>query len=172
MHKMLTIAGLTFKEALRKKILVAALILTLLFLALYGTGLHFLNNDMERIEKSCQVRENGSELTTPQRDLMTEGPKRMLLILGIYFSSSIVALLAIFSSVGAVSSEIENGMLHAILAKPIRRRDIILGKYIGYALMLSFYAVLLFGSVLAFNHYFTGIKLGSGIPMAIGLFIM
>ncbi|MBE0448234.1 MAG: ABC transporter permease [Actinobacteria bacterium] len=167
---MLTIASLTFKEALRKKILLAAVVLTLLFLVLYGTGLHFMANDLEEMREH-QSNSRGGGFSAVETELMIEQSKRMFLLLGIYFSSSIVSLLAIFSSVGSVSAEIENGMLHAIMAKPIRRRDIILGKFIGYALMLSFYAAILFISILALNHYIAGAKVPRE-PGAVALFIL
>ncbi|HZD59766.1 MAG TPA: ABC transporter permease [Anaerolineae bacterium] len=151
---MLTIASLTFKEALRKKILLAAVILTLLFLALYSVGIYY---------------SSGNDSIPPGT---TEGIwSTFMLLLGIYFSSSIVSLLAIFSAVGSVSSEVENGMLHAILARPIKRRDIILGKFTGYALMLSCYSALLFIAILAISHYIGEAEI-SGLSSAAALFIL
>jgi len=166
---MLTIASLTFKEALRKKILLAAIILTLLFLAVYGIGVHFMAKDMQVRESSMQ--QHGDVIYDGQVKAMHEAQKVIFLMLGVYFSSSIVSLLAIFSSVGAVSAEVENGMLHAIMAKPIRRRNIILGKFIGYALMLVIYAALLFIAVVALNHYMLGTSL-IGLSYVVGLFIL
>lgn len=166
---MITIASLTFKEALRKKILLAAIILTLLFLAVYGIGLHFIAKDMQTWESS--VQQQGDVVYDGQAKAMREAQKIIFLMLGVYFSSSIVSLLAIFSSVGAVSAEVENGMLHAIMAKPIRRRNIILGKFIGYAAMLVIYAALLFVAVVALNNYMLDTSL-IGLPYAVGLFIL
>lgn len=170
---MLTIASLTFKEALRKKILIAAVILTLLFLTLYSTGLYYMNQDLEKVKHNNIARESEENRADAieRVPMMIEQQKKMFLLMGIYLSSSIVSLLAVFSSVGSVSSEVENGMLHAIMAKPIRRRDIILGKFIGFALMLTAYAALLFVSVLMLNHYIADVKL-TGISSTVGLFIL
>lgn len=170
---MLTIAHLTFKEAVRKKILIAGVILTILFLALYGTGLYFMNQDMEKVHQRniASQAENARGEYVQHMAMMAEQQKKAFLLLGIYFSSSIVSLLAIFSSVGSVSSEVENGMLHAIMAKPIKRRSIILGKFTGYALMLTTYAALLLVSVFALNHYIAGAKITS-VPGTIALFIL
>jgi len=43
-----TIASLTFREASRRKILLAALLLGLLFLAVYGLGFHFITLELEK----------------------------------------------------------------------------------------------------------------------------
>ncbi|HEY3374907.1 MAG TPA: ABC transporter permease subunit [Candidatus Aquicultor sp.] len=163
---MLTIASLTFKEALRKKILLAGVILTLLFLLVYGVGLHYVTLGLQEQAKNFGGRADGLNA-----NVMVEQSKRMLFILGIYFSSSIVSVLAVFSAVGSVSSEVENGMLHAILAKPIARRSIIIGKFIGYALMLIVYSLLLFTSVLLLNKYLTGVDIPNSLT-AIGLFTL
>lgn len=166
---MLTIASLTFKEALRKKILIAALVLTLLFLAVYGIGLHFIAQEISSHE--AEFRAGGGNFSQVEGNMIQDTTKKAFLLLGIYFASSIVSLLAIFSSVGSVSSEVENGMLHALLAKPIRRRDVILGKFTGYALMLALYATLLFVSILGLNHFIFGSSLSGTLP-AVGLFIL
>ncbi|MDP2211644.1 MAG: ABC transporter permease subunit [Candidatus Aquicultor sp.] len=167
---MLIIARLTFKEALRKKILVAAIILSVLFLTVYGVGLHYATNTIEQQTAQGVGRgmDNGS---IAGADIMVESSKKLLILLGLYFSSSIVSLLAILSSVGVVSSEIENGIIHAMMAKPIRRRDIILGKFGGYAAMLSVYSALLFLSVLLLNYFIAGAALGN-VPLLIALFII
>ncbi|MHB8841467.1 MAG: ABC transporter permease [Candidatus Aquicultor sp.] len=166
---MLTIASLTFKEALRKKILVAALVLTLLFLVVYGVGLHFISSELSAQE--THWRTSGASFSQVETNMMHETTRKAFLLLGIYFASSIVSLLAIFSAVGSVSSEIENGMLHALLAKPIRRRSVILGKFTGYALMLALYATLLFVSILGLNHFIFKSSLSGTLP-AVGLFIL
>lgn len=167
---MLTIARLTFKEALRKKILVAAIILSVLFLTVYGVGLHYATNTIE--QQTAQGAGRGmNDGSFAGADVMVESSKKLLILLGLYFSSSIVSLLAILSSVGVVSSEIENGIIHAMMAKPIRRRDIILGKFGGYAAMLSVYSALLFLSVLLLNYFIAGAALGN-VPLLIALFII
>ncbi|MDI6816920.1 MAG: ABC transporter permease subunit [Actinomycetota bacterium] len=167
---MLTIARLTFKEALRKKILVAAIILSVLFLTVYGVGLHYATNAIEQ-ENAQSAGRGMDDGPIAGADMMVESSKKLLVLLGLYFSSSIVSLLAILSSVGVVSSEIENGIIHAMMAKPIRRRDIILGKFGGYAAMLSVYSALLFLSVLLLNYFIAGAALGN-VPLLIALFII
>src|SRR3990172_5305199 len=106
---MITIARLTFKEAVRKKILIAALVLTLLFIALYGMGLYYAADDFGTNRGFEGRGMNGA--SSAQMGFMVEQSKRIMLLLGIYFSSSIVSILAIFSAVGSVAAEVENGIL-------------------------------------------------------------
>jgi ABC-type transport system involved in multi-copper enzyme maturation permease subunit len=138
-----------------------------LFLLLYGVGLHFAHESLVAAEQ--HMRE--SSTADPMQAMQQQAVRKMFLVLGIYFSSSIVSLLAIFSAVGAVAAEVENGMLHAILAKPIRRRNIILGKFAGYALMLSCYACLLYAAILAINVFIMGSEIKSALP-AVGLIVL
>ncbi len=62
---------------------------------------------------------------------------------GFYFSSMLVAFLAIMSSIGAVSSEIESGVIHGVITKPVKRLEYVLGKYLGLAALLTAYSIFL-----------------------------
>jgi ABC-type transport system involved in multi-copper enzyme maturation permease subunit len=44
--------------------------------------------------------------------------------------------MAIFIGIGLVSKEVERRSIYALLAKPIRRFDIVIGKYLGLVLTL------------------------------------
>jgi ABC-type transport system involved in multi-copper enzyme maturation permease subunit len=45
--------------------------------------------------------------------------------------------MAVFIGIGLVSKEVERRSVYALLAKPIRRADLVLGKYIGLVLTLT-----------------------------------
>ncbi|GAB6179867.1 ABC transporter permease subunit [Desulfotomaculum defluvii] len=140
---MLTIARLTFWEGSRKKVFLVTILLSLVFFLLYGTALNFTAQEMQRINA---VR--GPQL------VMQQMVGFQLLGVGLYFGSLLLALLTLLASVGSVSSEIESGLLHAIVSKPIERKEIILGKFLGYGSMLTAYALVLYGGLLALNQYY------------------
>jgi len=140
---MLTIAALTFREVVRRRILLVTIVLAVAFLSLYGIGVHYGYKDMTDNHYSGPM----SALIAP-----------MFLSLGLYFGSFIIAFLAIMAAVGSVSSEIENGIIYAVVSSPVRRVDIILGKFIGYSLMLSVFASLFYAAVLLIVHYNTGLN--------------
>ncbi|MGE5396920.1 MAG: ABC transporter permease [Chitinophagales bacterium] len=124
---MWTIARLTFREMFNKKILFLGLALTVAYLVLYGVGLHYTAKGMSKVSDYLVIL-TGSQFLTA----------------GIYVSALLVSAITVFTAVGALSSEIENGIIQAIVAKPLRRRDIYLGKYIGLGLVLTGYSLLVF----------------------------
>ncbi|MGI5836909.1 MAG: ABC transporter permease subunit [Chloroflexota bacterium] len=150
--KMLLMARFTFIEALHKRVVHGVLLLTVAFLLLYGLGAWLA------------VREMGAA-----------GPIRMFvqqyILLGMNSVSGIGALLAIFLSVGTISSEVDAGTLHAIVTKPLTRRDVLWGKWLGYAAMLTVYMMLLFLSVGGVVALFSGIwlegMLRAALPMVL-----
>lgn len=146
---MLTIARLTFWEGSRKKVFLVTLLLSAAFFLLYGAALNFTAQEMRGLGAG-----HGPQLMLQQMVGL------QLLGAGLYFGSFLLALLALLASVGSVASEIESGLLHAIVSKPIRRRDIILGKFLGYGSMLTVYALVLYGGLLALNQYFNPVALG------------
>ncbi len=152
---MLTIAGLAFREVLHKRVLVFALLMTAAFLALYGLALHYMVRDLGR-------------LSNP---LMAQVAVTQLFSVGLYLGSFICSFLAVFSAVGTLSGEIENGTMYAIVAKPIHRRDIVLGKYMGYAAMMACYAAVFFLSLLGLVYWKTNLVV-SGIVPALLLFCL
>lgn len=140
---MWTIAGLSFREIARKKILIIALILTAVYLSLYGTALHYAHKQISHMPEGLF-----NAVVVPQ-----------LLTAGLFFASMILCLLAIFSAAGAVSGEVEKGLMHAVVARPVKRSEIILGKFIGLGGMLFLYGALLYGAIVLLVYLKTGYRL-------------
>ena len=131
---MMTIAIASFKETLRKKILLLIGILTLVYLVLFGFIIYHAVKDISQWD-------SGNNLKIYMMASQTVS------ILGFYFSSMLVAFLTIMASIGSVSSEIENGVIHSVITRPIKRMDYILGKYLGLAALIILYSVFLYTSV-------------------------
>ncbi|MGA8597745.1 MAG: ABC transporter permease subunit [Bryobacteraceae bacterium] len=55
------------------------------------------------------------------------------------------SLLAAWAAADAVSSELRLGTVLAVMARPVRRWEFLLGKYLGTQLLLLFYVVAMFG---------------------------
>ncbi len=128
---MMTIAFTTFKEALRKKMLYLIGALSIIYILLFTLITRIYANDVNR----------GGMINVEQINNIAS---QLISITGFYFSSMLVALLTIMSSIGSISSEIENGTIHSIISKPIKRYEYILGKYIGLGIISTAYATLLF----------------------------
>lgn len=129
------IARLTFKEAARRKIVLGALLLGLVFLGVYGAGLYFTNQDMLHSPR-------------PPSATIRNQAYNFLMLSGLYVVNFLLVVMAVLTSIDAVAGEIASGTIHALAAKPIRRWEILLGKWLGFAAMLTLYLLLMAGGVL------------------------
>ncbi len=138
---MIAIARLTIRELLNKRVLPAGLVLTVLFLGILGLALHYLGRDIPETAELVRMSLAGELLTA-----------------GLFVSGVLISIITVFSSAGAISSDIENGTMLATAAKPISRTQVFLGKYAGLGLALVAYSLLVFiavnmmaGSILPFH---------------------
>jgi ABC-type transport system involved in multi-copper enzyme maturation permease subunit len=66
------------------------------------------------------------------------------------------SLLTIVLTAGMISAEVEAGTFAVIVPKPLSRAEIVLGKWLGYALIVAVYTALLFLSFLAVIYWQSG----------------
>ena len=134
MRAILTIAHLTIHEAARRRILVASLICGLAFLVLFGIAFHFV------------VRDVANEALA--RRLISRAALTAFTLAGLYAANFLTVMTAVLLPVDTLSGEIGSGVMQTIASKPVRRSDIVLGKWLGYVLMVGGYLALLTGGVL------------------------
>src|SRR5689334_15566161 len=111
------LAWLTFQEARRRSMVLVALALGLLFLLLFGVGLHFI--------KQNRATQNAS----PANIL---AGYNLLTLAGLYVVHFLAIMLAIVATVDAVSGEISSHTVQTLVARPVARWQVIVGKWIGY----------------------------------------
>jgi ABC-type transport system involved in multi-copper enzyme maturation permease subunit len=133
---MIAIAAASFKEAMRKKIFILVAALTLVYLTLFGVITYFAVKDLAE----------GAEQNIVQ---VLDVASTIISFLGFYFSSMLVAFLTIMVSVGSISSEVESGVIHSIITRPIKRSSYILGKYIGLGVLAVSYSIFLFAAIIS-----------------------
>jgi ABC-type transport system involved in multi-copper enzyme maturation permease subunit len=122
----ITIARLTIREAARRRILWVLVLLTIGSVALTGWGI-------ERL--ATLAREDGvGELE------LRVGISQLLILVAFMFSF-VLAMTAAFMGAPAIAGDIESGVALAILARPIRRADLVLGRWLGWSAVLGGYAV-------------------------------
>jgi ABC-type transport system involved in multi-copper enzyme maturation permease subunit len=117
------VARLTLREAFRRRLLWALVGLTALIIVLTWWG-------FSRIAEASPV-------TGPIEMLAVS---QVLVMLAFMFSF-VLAMTAVFAASPAIGPEIESGLLLAILARPIRRSEVLLGRWLGLAVVLVGYAV-------------------------------
>lgn len=62
-----------------------------------------------------------------------------------FFVSGAGSLLAIWAAADAVASEMKAGTILAVMARPVKRWEYLLGKYLGVQMLLGVYVLLMFG---------------------------
>src|SRR5919201_5539042 len=123
----LVIARLTVQEASRRRLLLALLILTLLVVGFSAWGF----NNLTTI-----TRPNGTLLPHEQVILIAS----QLMIVVTFMFSGVLALSAAVVAGPLISSEVESGLLLSMLARPVRRSEVVVGKWLGLAALVAIYA--------------------------------
>jgi ABC-type transport system involved in multi-copper enzyme maturation permease subunit len=113
----LTVAGLTLREASRRRVLWALVVLTAALLALSAWG----------FSRLAGLETSQGTLTSGEARLVAS----QLLNLVMFGMSLIAALGTAFLAGPTLAGEIESGMALAVLARPVRRSAVLLGKWLG-----------------------------------------
>jgi ABC-type transport system involved in multi-copper enzyme maturation permease subunit len=121
--RVLTIARLTILEASRRRLLLALGVLTLVIIILTSWGFSRLPT-MKGVSPA-EVRVAASQLT----------------ILVAFMFSGVLALGSTLVAAPSIASDIESGIALAILPRPIRRSELLMGKWLGLAALVVLYAV-------------------------------
>jgi len=121
----IVIARLTIKELVRRRVVWVLAILTVVSVALVGWGLDRL---------VTLATENGSDSLEIQI-----GVSQVLILVAFMFSF-VLAITAAFVGAPAIGGDLESGVAYAILARPIRRADLLLGRWLGSAVVVAIYA--------------------------------
>lgn len=150
------IAGMTFREAARKKILWTALIAGLGFLAVFGIGLHYQMADFR-----------AGSISPFLRYQILSG----MLMIGLYTVDLLAVVMTILTSVDTISGEIDSGTIHAIATKPIARWQVLTGKWMGFVGMLAIYVALMFGGTIAEARWIGGVVPQNPVQGALLVFL-
>lgn len=146
------IAQFTLQEALSRRLILAGVIISLGYIGLYALGFHFA------YDKSIETT------TTPESRLSLGVAFATLTLMGVYVVNYLASFLALFLSVAAVSGEIDSGTLHAVLARPLRRSEFVIGRWLGYAVMIAVYIVAMTGLVLLVARFIAGYEVPDPAP--------
>ena len=63
----------------------------------------------------------------------------MLTLVGLYAANFLSVLIAVLLPVDTLSGEIASGVMQTVASKPIRRAEIVLGKWLGHAVIVMGY---------------------------------
>ncbi len=142
---LLLITRFTLLEAIRRRLFLAVIILSILILAAFTILLTIVVND---------ALANPNSGTDAHYMLLGGGVIITVLVMWMLYLLS--SMLTIVFSANMISGEVEAGTFAVIVPKPLRRIEIVLGKWLGYALVVGIYTALMFLSFLAVIYWKTG----------------
>lgn len=148
-----TIFRLTIRETQRRRILWIGLIMGLGFLVIFGLGFHFVYIDVTKTLSPDEF----------------QFPFLFLTLAGVYATNFLVIIVAVLISVATISGEVESHTIESLLTKPIRRWELLFGKWLGYAAIIFFYVLLLPGGVMLIVYLRAGFALEN---VAVGLLLI
>jgi Cu-processing system permease protein len=126
----LIVARFSLRESLRRRVFVVVALLTFLFLALYGLA-------------TWQAFKAADEFGTGEAGVDAETVVGATLAgLAMFAILFLGAILAVFLTLGAVRGDAERGLLQPLLVRPLPRRTLLLGRWIGATAVCAPYVVL------------------------------
>jgi ABC-type transport system involved in multi-copper enzyme maturation permease subunit len=130
--KLWVITRLTVREAQRRKLLWIALALGVVFVALFAGGFHLIYREFATFSQSTVGGQVQYQVVTV-----------FFLTAGLYVINFLAVMMAVLTSVGTVSGEISSHTIQSLATKPLRRWEILLGKWVAYSVMLGVYTSIL-----------------------------
>ncbi len=179
MRNIWILAGMTLREAARRRIVLTGLLLGLCFVAVHSVGYHYVDQQFKEVANRAQ----NSEAIPPAargpnvaRVVAREGENSVFLA-GLYAATFLSIAMAALLAADTLAGEITSGTVQTIVTKPIRRSDVIFGKWLGFAVLLALYLLLIAGgvvlSVFLQSHYVAdNLLIGLGLIYLEALLIM
>jgi ABC-type transport system involved in multi-copper enzyme maturation permease subunit len=121
----IVIARSTVKELVRRRVVWVLAILTVVSVVLVGWGL----------DRLVSLARDG----TPELQIRI-GVSQVLILIAFMFSF-VLAMTAAFVGAPAIGGDLESGVAFALLARPLRRSEMLLGRWLGSAVVVVSYAV-------------------------------
>jgi ABC-2 type transport system permease protein len=124
-RRVLVVAGLTLREIVRRRVIWVLLALVVASVVLVGWGTdRLVTLAAEDGVPTIQIRIGVSQV----------------LILIAFMFSFVLAMSAAFLAAPAVASDVETGTVHAMLARPLRRAELVVGRWLGLSIVVAAYA--------------------------------
>src|SRR5260221_14262703 len=126
MNAMFILAKLTFREAIRRRILLAGFVLGVSFLIIYSIGLHFILIQVGHVAASNAPSQGAANVLNVESE-------NTFLMAGLYAITFLSIAMAALLGAGTLAGEINSDTIQTIATKSTRRADVVLGKWLGCA---------------------------------------
>ncbi|MDT8306436.1 MAG: ABC transporter permease subunit [Anaerolineae bacterium] len=149
-----TITRLTIREAQRRRILWVALFAAIAFLTIYGVGYRFI-----LIEVRAEMGQGPGPGFNPAQTIAI-----FLMVAGLYVVHFLGIAMAALLSAGTLSGEVESHTIETLLTKPLRRWQVVLGKWLGFAIILFVYMGVMAAGIVLIARFLSGDRLDNLVP--------
>ena len=133
MSSALIVARYALREAVRRRVILVVLLLTVCFLALYGLGCAVTFDQVNSLAANDQIDDRVLAGST-------------LLGLSMFTTLFLGAVLAVFLTLGAVRGDAERGLLQPLVVRPVGRTSLLLGRFAGAAAVCALYVALVYAA--------------------------
>ena len=120
------VARYALREAVRRRVILVVLVLTVGFLALYALGSKLTFDVVNALAADDQLDDRVLAGST-------------LFGLAMFTTLFLGTVLGVFLTLGAVRGDAERGLLQPIVVRPVGRTSLLLGRYAGAALVCAIY---------------------------------
>ena len=135
MKEVIVIAGYGLREALRRKVFVVVLLLTVGFHLLFWLGNHFLFQNISGINPPVGIDARAFAGAT-------------LFGLAMFGTLFLGVVLAIFLTLGAVRGDAERGLLQPLIVRPVGRVTLLVARWLGAVAVCAPYVGLVYLSTM------------------------
>ena len=160
----LIVARYALREAVRRRVILVVLLLTVGFLALYALG------------TAGHLRRGRTAL--PADDQLDERVLAGSTLFGLAMFTTLFlgAVLAVFLTLGAVRGDAERGLLQPIVVRPVGRTSLLLGRYAGAALVCVVYVVCVYVAAMVITgitgDWWPDDPVGPGAGLVLGVLVI
>lgn len=142
MSSILVLTRMTFRQAIRRRIVLTGLVLGICFLIVFSIGFHIIDSS----SNDAFAPINGGGQAT--QNVFNSEKDGALLLAGLYAVAFLSIAMGALLGADTLASEINSGSMQTIVTKPIRRSDVVYGKWLGFAWLLGMYVLLMAGGAM------------------------
>ncbi len=157
------IAGYGLREALRRKVFVVVLLLTLGFLGLYWLANHYVFRDIENISPPAGIDPR------PFAGAFLFG-------LAMFATLFLGVVLAIFLTLGVVRGDAERGLLQPLVVRPVGRSTLLVARWLGAVAVCAPYVGAVYAAAMVITgltgHWWPDRIVVPGLELAAGVAIV
>ncbi len=167
MKNVWTLSRMTFREAIRRRIVLTGVVLGLCFVVLFSLGFHFIITQVHHAAAAA-VDSGNIPAANSLGNVASVETENTLLLAGLYAVAFLSIAMGALLGADAFAREIESGTIQTIVTKPVRRAEVVFGKWLGFAAMLGVYFLLTAGGTVLSVFAQTGYAPGH-LPVGLAL---